>query len=466
MRTIYGPPGCGKTTRLAAIVAEKIAEGKSVTVCSYTKTAAMEIAKRAGKNPSVSTGTIHSICFRAAGLHRDMVMSNTDIRKVCSLIGVEYTGKDLECDTRGVGDDYLAIQQKAAASGDDEMVTYSRSDKPGNPAQFKLFCEVYSDYKREFGLIDFSDMVWKGIEAIDAASTDVLIVDEAQDLSPLQWRFVDSFRASEKYVAGDDDQSLFVWAGADCHRMLTSTNFEVLHQSYRVPISVHRVAEKIARRILNRKEKEYLPRPEVGVCRVSTIQDSLKDAKHGDDLMVLYRINKQCGAIEGMLIDRYLPWSGGDSILESRWAAGARAWENLRRAYEKNSSITIGDKLTNILSRVLTPKAALALARSDNSIMSKKWWEVITVPIVAMRYLMAIEKRYGLDVVPTIQLSTIHAAKGREADRVILINSLGNDKVADGFRRDPDSEYRVFYVGVTRAKARLDIIIGDQPLPF
>ena len=46
---------------------------------------------------------------------------------------------------------------------------------------------------------------------------DVLIIDEAQDLLPVQWAMVNRImdKAGEVYIAGDDDQSIFKWAGAN-----------------------------------------------------------------------------------------------------------------------------------------------------------------------------------------------------------------------------------------------------------
>jgi superfamily I DNA/RNA helicase len=66
-------------------------------------------------------------------------------------------------------------------------------------------------------------------------------------------------------------------------------------------------------------------------------------------------------------------------------------------------------------------------------------------------------------IIPTISLSTIHGFKGMEADRVILIDSL-TQRTMDAFSVDPDSEYRVFYVGATRAKICLNLITGDNCL--
>jgi superfamily I DNA/RNA helicase len=66
-----------------------------------------------------------------------------------------------------------------------------------------------------------------------------------------------------------------------------------------------------------------------------------------------------------------------------------------------------------------------------------------------------------LDTEPTIRLSTIHAAKGHEADRVILLTDM-TTRVQQTAEKSPDDEVRVFYVGMTRSKRVLDIIEGHN----
>ena len=49
----------------------------------------------------------------------------------------------------------------------------------------------------------------------------VMFVDEAQDLSPLQWKMYDlKSNSDDVYLAGDDDQAIYTWAGVDVNRFI------------------------------------------------------------------------------------------------------------------------------------------------------------------------------------------------------------------------------------------------------
>jgi len=71
--------------------------------------------------------------------------------------------------------------------------------------------------------------------------------------------------------------------------------------------------------------------------------------------------------------------------------------------------------------------------------------------------LRAIEIRGAMSKDPKINLSTIHGAKGGEADNVMLLTDLSR-KSQEAMERDSDDECRVFYVGATRAREQLHII--------
>jgi hypothetical protein len=72
---------------------------------------------------------------------------------------------------------------------------------------------------------------------------------------------------------------------------------------------------------------------------------------------------------------------------------------------------------------------------------------------------------YGLKATPNCSISTIHAAKGGEADHVILLSDMAYRSHQD-YIKQPDDERRVAYVAVTRAKEKLSIVMPQGKLFF
>ena len=80
-----------------------------------------------------------------------------------------------------------------------------------------------------------------------ALDVDICIFDEAQDLSSLQFSMAIKLSklASEVYIAGDDDQAIFSWAGADVKKFLNLNGSKrVLPMSYRIPASCAQISQR------------------------------------------------------------------------------------------------------------------------------------------------------------------------------------------------------------------------------
>ena len=101
-------------------------------------------------------------------------------------------------------------------------------------------------------------------------NVDMLIVDEAQDLSPLQIAVVEQWaeRCSKVYVAGDDDQAIYQFQGGEPRWLLSlsreTEKVDVLRQSFRIPRRVHDIATAIISENRERVEKVYDSRDEAG----------------------------------------------------------------------------------------------------------------------------------------------------------------------------------------------------------
>tara|TARA_E500000318_G_C3374118_1_gene139634 strand:- start:194 stop:520 length:327 start_codon:yes stop_codon:yes gene_type:complete len=88
------------------------------------------------------------------------------------------------------------------------------------------------------------------------------------------------------------------------------------------------------------------------------------------------------------------------------------------------------------------------------------------MPAHEVTYIVSLLRRKEkLNQEPRINLSTIHGAKGGEADNVMLVTDLPR-KADESYFQNPDDERRVFYVGMTRAKKALHLVRSETDREF
>ena len=146
------------------------------------------------------------------------------------------------------------------------------------PAVIRDFAARWTEYKSANRVLDFCDLIEVSLRDVPAAPDrpSVLVVDEAQDLNRMQLTLIRSWSECARYLvlAGDDDQTIYAWAGASPEAILEPEIPEVhkvfLKESVRVPRAVHPVAERLIRQLSRRQEKVYRARPADGeVVRLS-----------------------------------------------------------------------------------------------------------------------------------------------------------------------------------------------------
>jgi DNA helicase-2/ATP-dependent DNA helicase PcrA len=278
-------------------------------------------------------------------------------------------------------------------------------------------------------------------------------------------------KAKRVYLAGDDDQAVFTWAGADVKSFLSfQGTIKVLQQSYRVPSTVHHLANQIVHRIRERQEKVWRPREFEGqVLTYYRFEDVPVD--DGQWLIMAstnYLLNPvgEWLKAKGVLFDRSGVPSVGPTILKA-----VTSWERLRKGQP-----VVGEDISNIYRYMDSEFVARGyrsfkgdrnelytieqLQATFGLLATPIWHEALGKIAHDKRdYLISVLRRGAkLTDGGRIKLSTIHGAKGGEADNVLLLMDLST-KFAKEYQKNGDNVQRLFYVGVTRAKQSLHLVL-------
>lgn len=462
---VYGPPGTGKTTEMISRVSNVVKHGipeAGVYFLSYTKAAAQEALSRVGADRAENFSTIHSLCYKLTKVYHGAVVDYRKLAELSRVTGVRITGRNIDEEDLGEGDQYLQIMSKAENLLLPYDEVYETSDRPGSFDEFIMFCNSYEEWKKSYGYVDFNDMLKRVLGKNIKFGGTHLIIDEAQDLSPLQWRVVNRLielsDPEEVHVCGDDDQSIHVWSGADPHGMdefgkMYDADVKILSQSWRVPRLVHNEANSIITQVSRRVDKTYLPRPADGEVEFS-FDTRLIEFDENEDTMILGRTHSVLREVEDVLRSDRIPFkkNGGISMFSNKYANSIRAVNKANRG----ESISDTEQKA-LLSTLVDPILNGAVQEGDiGKLKGHDWRDIIAVPGFMYQYYDYVD----VDEEPKITLSTIHGSKGKEASRVILLTKL-TGRVIESMNSTTqrlDDEHRVFYVGATRAKNRLDII--------
>ena len=484
-RKIYGPPGTGKTTKLIDYVKTFYKLGTPLDKIGYfaftTKAAneaidrMLDAYKHLQRKDLKHFRTLHSLAFNRLGMKKSEVMQDEHYEDIGRKLGIEVTVYSNGQETTGFVDsnsEYFNLINAARikeVSIEDEYNTGMYSYELEKNL-LHILEEELNNYKDSFKLYDFTDMIEKFNVAKLCPKYDVVFVDEAQDLSPIQWKMVDILRENSKYVilAGDDDQAIYGWAGADVLKFIATQAKKdiILPQSYRVPRNVQDIANKILDRIPDDRKvkKNWKSRDEEGkVNYITTIDDA---PLYEGNWLVLARTNDRLEKLKPLLKDMgiYFQFKGRKSFTASLF----RSILNYTRWQNKGDKLSLSE-LKDIFEctqsyHTLREERLYDLKEFGFS-NTERWYDVFKInpdECLYVREMLRQEENLHKDA--RVQLSTIHSAKGGQADNVLLI--LDNTKtIREATEKSDDKhdeEHRVWYVGVTRTKQNLYIMTAKR----
>jgi superfamily I DNA/RNA helicase len=274
---IFGPPGTGKTTNLTRQIQRAVDRfgDDSVLVTSFSKAATVELAGRDTPIDLDRIGTLHSHYFHALGKPAIAEVHVEEWNCQYPRLRITPVSRQIRLDSEDPVED-----DGKSKEGDHLLQQVNRcrgmmSRPECWPPAVRAFASKWKQYKAANGLPDFCYLIDTSFRDVSVAPDcpSVIVVDEAQDLNRLQLTLIRSRsdRAQYLVVAGDDDQTIYAWAGASPDAILNPDIPEdhkiFLKQSNRVPRSVHAIAERVIHQVSRRQQKTYLPRPADGEVR-------------------------------------------------------------------------------------------------------------------------------------------------------------------------------------------------------
>lgn len=488
-RVILGPPGTGKTSfvlrEIERLMAEGVAPDKLAFV-SFTKKAVSEAVDRASDKFSLSKRdfplwrTIHSQAFNGLGISKKDMVGREHYKEFGEHSGYRFTGSWDESEGVPVGDekgdtllflDNLArITQRPLREIWEENYTICEWD------ELERFQDGYQDFKSANMVMDFTDLLYAYVDMCDPSIADYVFVDEGQDLSAAQWMVLKhAYRnVIQTTIAGDDDQSIYKWSGADVHAFLALEGEQtVLSQSYRLPKTVHQLATTLVSKIETRFDKLFNPREAEGsVGFFNSLYDI--ELNPSEDTLFLVRNTYLASRVSERLQELGIPYTHkGYSSIKNAHVKAIHAIEKLRNqkpisgaeAKAMYDSMRVGHylergKKSTIVALNDTEEVDFQKLNTQYGLKDlAPWYTALEgLPQQAVDYYRSVlSNGYKLTATPTCGISTIHAAKGGEAQHVVVISDMAYRSFQE-YEKEPDNERRVAYVGVTRAKEKLSII--------
>mgnify|MGYP001558495073 CR=1 FL=1 len=486
---VYGPPGTGKTTHCLNLLCEHLQAGDRVLFLSFTRAAKLEAESRMirtfGSIPENSTvKTIHALCLKILNIGVDSLFEKPKTAsKFYESLNSVYRGNSKR---RNHISEALAFHNYLRNTGQASCDAYSGLPFT-DPQCTEAFIDSFEEWKGKEGYVDFTDLlmrVARGEGTVD--QNDVVIIDEAQDLTTLQWKVVDRLyeKASTVYVVGDDDQAIYSFLGADVRAFLEwpCDAISTLGYTYRLPTSVLDFSNRLAIQIAGRQSKviRSADRPGIILAGINTVEA----LNYGSRATELYLVRNEymLRRIERVLMQQAVPYKSLYSPYTSDKTFAGRAFHAIGALHAWRTE-PLSSKVWKTVKRVLRPSfvemigdtyeaanedrpeglpALRTIFQSHKDFQHGAWWEEF-IPTLAPQTASMFYQTLKVNTLeqcmnPTLELSTIHGAKGREADRVYVCSALTN-KLHRGIENKYD-EHRLFYVAVTRTKDEL-ILLND-----
>ncbi|MEU5782907.1 ATP-dependent DNA helicase UvrD2 [Micromonospora lupini] len=524
---ILAGAGTGKTRAITSRIAHRALSGeispRHVLAVTFTARAAAEMRSRL---TVLGVGGVQARTFHAAALRQVRYFAPRLLsgRAMPELLDSKVRLVTLAAARVGLRTDRAAARDLAGeiewaksslVEPGDYVVSAARAlrDTPHEPAKVAEVFTAYEQLKRSNGVIDFEDMlraaVW-GIEEHPDVGEQIrtqyrhFVVDEYQDVNPLQQRLLEAWLAgrNDLTVVGDASQTIYSFTGAtsaylvDFPRRHRNATVVRLVRDYRSTPQVVGLANAVISQARGTEARLRLelsgqrppgPEPDLRIftdepaeanavaARCRALIDTGTPAK---EIAVLFRVNAQSEAYEKALTEAAVPYvvQGAERFFERTEVR--QAMVALRSA---TRSIPGETPLPTAVVEALTAVGWAPDAPPAGGAARERWEalsalvqlaeeyaatpEVVPIgeaasverPVTLTDFTEELARRAAQQHVPTVDgvtLASLHSAKGLEWDAVFLVG-LAEGTLPTTYAKtveQVEEERRLLYVGITRAR--------------
>lgn len=532
---IIGAPGSGKTYRLLRYVERERTEHgvdlRDLMFCTFSRAARRDAKDRIARLYDTDTydldkrvKTVHAAALAAcrhAGLinltgeHGDEIISmsaNPDV--FAEFFMRHHPAVDYDTDAH---DPLKLLEQRGSvsdmAAGNAIITAYNYvkskawelDDYHHAPVDVPLarhrVLDIMADweqFKQRRGLFQHHDYVALASDHECVPPTDVLLIDEFQDLDPMQYRLYKRWRDSGAiariYIAGDPHQAIHGFRGADPQYFVGTPTYAENRQevsrrcpqrvieaakAIAAPVAEHDVASVTAARSGGRVEHVSIAPGQLG----DLVAQCLNEYEAVD---LLARTNRQTWKLAQGLQDAGIPYSDlkPDGGLD-QWCDSVTPVLDALRGFETRRPVTVHAARTLLENVTAAPprREAIAAAQEDRlrselpfrtgviaSDRVRSWFpEADTardiIPLLTFedrrRQLLGKAIRSGVTNDPeAVRVGTIHAAKGLEAPCVLVFPTY-TSRLVERYHQDhafEAEERRLYYVALTRAEQAVFVV--------
>lgn len=525
---ILAGAGTGKTRAITHRIAYRVVTGQvqphHVLAVTFTARAAAQLRDRLAtlNADGVQARTFHAAALRQLRFFAPRLLNGRELPELMEsktrLITLAASKVKVRTDRAAARD--LAGEIEWAKSslvepGEYEVAAAKAGrETPIEAAQVAAVYTAYERAKRSAGVIDFEDllraMCW-GIEEHSDVAEQIraqyrhFVVDEYQDVNPLQQRLLDAWLGGRKdlTVVGDAAQTIYSFTGAICsflvdfprrHREAVVVR---LVRDYRSTPQVVGLANAVigqARGAGSRLRLDLVgQRPSGPEPDLRVFPDEITEAKAvarrcseliaagtpAEEIAVLFRTNAQSETYEEALADAGVPYvvRGGERFFDR---AEIRQARSALRAATRSAS---DEDLVRTVSQVLTGLGWEPERPPSGGAARERWEALAALVRLAAEFRAAggdpgdleafvadLDRRAEAQHVPTVAgvtLASLHSAKGLEWDAVFLVGLVEGTlptTYARGFEA-LEEERRLLYVGITRARQWLWLSYGQARSP-